>query len=323
MYTIQRFEPTDENYKTYVAIHNVIYPEMPLKVETRRYEDEQHNTAYHQARDFILKDETIIGYGGFGEAFWFGDDGGYFWMNICIHPDQQRQGAAAFWYANAESRICDLGGKHIMVETIETEIGAIEMLRRRGFTQVMRNARSRVDLTELDFDAMPNRAAQLAAEGIEIRTLRDLKGSYSDWVARALDITNAIGVDVPRSEEYRPIPLRDFKRWMAHPHSDENGWFYAVDTQIDEVIGLSTIHYDPNNPQKVKVGETGVRRNYRRRGIARALKIATMRFAHSVGGRTIDTDNEENNPMYKLNLQLGFKPLPANVEFKKTLQKIK
>lgn len=33
----------------------------------------------------------------------------------------------------------------------------------------------------------------------------------------------------------------------------------------------------------------------------------------------IETDNEENNPMYQINMKLGFEPLPAWVDYEKTL----
>ena len=66
-------------------------------------------------------------------------------------------------------------------------------------------------------------------------------------------------------------------------------------------------------------GLTGVLRSHRRRGIATAVKLPTIDFARSVGARYISTDNEENNPMYQLNLKLGFRPMPAWLDFEKHL----
>ena len=64
---------------------------------------------------------------------------------------------------------------------------------------------------------------------------------------------------------------------------------------------------------------TGVLRSHRRRGIATTLKLHAMAFAHQYGARVIVTDNEESNPMYDLNMKLGFKPGPALVENQKQL----
>ncbi len=76
---------------------------------------------------------------------------------------------------------------------------------------------------------------------------------------------------------------------------------------------------NPANPSKVYVGVTGVARAYRRRGIATVLKLRTIQFAQEVGARWIETENEENNPMYQLNLKLGFRPIPAWLVYEKKL----
>jgi hypothetical protein len=57
-------------------------------------------------------------------------------------------------------------------------------------------------------------------------------------------------------------------------------------------------------------------RPYRRRRIATALKLRTIDYAQRRGARTIETSNEEHNPMYQLNLRLGFRPRPAWVSYR-------
>ena len=59
--------------------------------------------------------------------------------------------------------------------------------------------------------------------------------------------------------------------------------------------------------------------SYRRRGIATALKLRSIEFAKAYGAKELKTDNEENNPMYQLNLSLGFRPKPAFLSYKKSL----
>jgi len=63
----------------------------------------------------------------------------------------------------------------------------------------------------------------------------------------------------------------------------------------------------------------GVVRSHRRKGVATALKVRTFKIAAERGYKHIDTDNEENNPMYDLNVQLGFKLKPQWLVFKKSL----
>ena len=60
------------------------------------------------------------------------------------------------------------------------------------------------------------------------------------------------------------------------------------------------------NPKSAQTGLTGVRRAFRRQGIATKTKQHSIAWAKAQGIEKIYTDNEENNPMYQLNLQLGF-----------------
>ncbi|MBE2224121.1 MAG: GNAT family N-acetyltransferase [Anaerolineae bacterium] len=64
-------------------------------------------------------------------------------------------------------------------------------------------------------------------------------------------------------------------------------------------------------------GVTTVRREYRRRGIATALKVHIIRFAQENGVQEIFTGNDSQNPMYQLNLKLGFKSQPSWVRVEK------
>ena len=72
--------------------------------------------------------------------------------------------------------------------------------------------------------------------------------------------------------------------------------------------------------RSLETGLTGVRREYRRRGIATALKVMALQFARENGYTEIVTDNEENNPMFQINLQLGFEPQPASLDYVRHLQ---
>ena len=63
----------------------------------------------------------------------------------------------------------------------------------------------------------------------------------------------------------------------------------------------------------------GVLRKFRRQGIATALKIRAIEILQDKGIKEIRTDNEENNPMYKINVALGFEPVPFSVDYAKDI----
>lgn len=62
-------------------------------------------------------------------------------------------------------------------------------------------------------------------------------------------------------------------------------------------------------------------RTHRHQKIATALKVLAQQKVIEYGAKTIITDNEENNPMYQINLKLGFEPKPAWLSYQKILNK--
>jgi len=92
----------------------------------------------------------------------------------------------------------------------------------------------------------------------------------------------------------------------------------------DEYVGVSYLWGSQATDEILYTGFTGVRRSYRHRGIATALKVMAIRYAQSRktnSGRpvVIRTNNEETNPMFQINLMLGFQELPAWLAYVKHL----
>jgi GNAT superfamily N-acetyltransferase len=83
--------------------------------------------------------------------------------------------------------------------------------------------------------------------------------------------------------------------------------------------GMSSLWKSGDGIEILETGLTGVRRDYHRRGIAKALKSYIIEVAQRLGAQVIQAYNEENNPMFQLNLQLGFQAHPADLEWEKTL----
>ena len=74
-----------------------------------------------------------------------------------------------------------------------------------------------------------------------------------------------------------------------------------------------------SEPYKAWTNGLGVLKDYRRKGVATALKIKAIEKLIEKGITEIRTDNEENNPMYKINVSLGFEPVPFSLEYMKQI----
>ena len=185
----------------------------------------------------------------------------------------------------------------------------------RGFEVAMRENESALVVTDYDFSRFIGAFDKVSANGIELATLAELKERYSDWMQRYYDLFIPIDTDIPSPDDLTPQPLEEFAKGFNSPGHLSDACFIALDG--DHWVGLSTLSKDLANPKRLWVGITGVLRSHRRKGIATALKLNSIRYAIDYGAEKLQTGNEENNPMYDLNVMLGFKPLPAWLELRK------
>ena len=124
-----------------------------------------------------------------------------------------------------------------------------------------------------------------------------------------LDAMYAIGVqadeDIPGSEG-----VQTFEQWRAHeidrPTRRPELCFIAL--AGDEVVGYAALQVFGDEAHH---GLTATRRDWRRRGVASALKRAEIAAAKRAGLTRLLTESEERNePMRRLNEKLGYVPAP-------------
>ena len=208
----------------------------------------------------------------------------------------------------------------------EDRLEQVQFLLDHGFHPAMRTAKS--VLTIADFDPTPFRAivGQATQQGVRIDSLAELSPHTPDWQHKLHQLQAAIRQDVPSVEPRAVFTFADFERMVLDdPALDSNAWFIAVDTTQTGAdgselwVGQSNLWLNDPSGQRLDTGLTGVIRSHRRRGIATALKLRTIDYAQRQGAATLVTSNEENNPMYEINLKLGFQPKPAWIRYRKQL----
>jgi GNAT superfamily N-acetyltransferase len=155
-------------------------------------------------------------------------------------------------------------------------------------------------------------------QGIEIVPLAELIERDPHWRQKVYDLDTVLDHDVPRPQPSAPTPFEQYARAeFEDPFFQPESWFIALDGE--KYIGLTALVKTTESLETLHTAFTGVLRPYRRRGLAIALKVRSFQYARRMGTRWILTSNEENNPMYKLNLRLGFRPQPADVDWQKKL----
>ena len=325
---IRPFNPTDAEYEAAVALVNTLYPDtQPRSARDWRHFDESRNPKRFFQRLVAVDDGgSLLALGEIAEPRSEAVPGKYY-VDMDILP--AAVGIAQQLFDRLFEQIADREPKPtaLLGSAREDQRQLVDFWLGQGFARVMRFPTSEIDLTTFDAAPYAGLIEKLAAQGICLYTLADVMPRDPQWKQKLYELDWEIEQDVPQPDPPTQEPMEEFEKYFERPSFRADSFFIAVDEASDEpggtYAGISVISVRSEKPERVDVGVTGVARAYRRRGIATALKLKTFEFAESIGARYIGTDNEENNPMYELNMQLGFKPKPAWLDFEKALDNAK
>ena len=198
--------------------------------------------------------------------------------------------------ADVSARARGFGNDSIQGEVRENDAESRAFLERRGFVQV--GAEKAV---VLDLEAASNRPTSSRRPACG-----SCRASRSPTCSRRCTSS--------ASRRTRTSPARrasqTFEQWRSHeidrPTRRPELCFIAL--AGDEVVGYAALQVFGDEAHH---GLTATRRDWRRRGVATALKRAEIAAAKRAGFRRLITESEERNePMRRLNEKLGFVPSP-------------
>ena len=210
-------------------------------------------------------------------------------------------GSALFEAISAAAR--ERGHTHVEARVRETAPEGLEFALHRGFEEIGREFGLELDLTAIEAPEV------VPPPGVEIVTWAErpelIRGIY--------EVASEAYPDVPGEEENRMAPFED---WlvadMGGTGDRPEATFVAV--ADGEVVGYAKFSLTDAQPTTAYHDMTGVRRSWRGRGIARALKAAELRWAKEQGYERLRTQNEERNtPIRRLNERFGYRPAPGRI----------
>ena len=106
-------------------------------------------------------------------------------------------------------------------------------------------------------------------------------------------------------------------REVERPDVPSDAFHVALDAASGEAVGYASLLLAPGSTTVAWHGMTAVRPAYRGRGIATALKRATIAWAIDHGLEALETINDVHNaPMRAVNAALGYAPMPDIVGLK-------
>jgi mycothiol synthase len=280
---------TDADLEAMIAVRSAADPDRPPP----RLDNLRHNLAANETLVYV-----VARLGGEPSGCGFVDP----WPDDLAHahfvtvPALRRRGIGSALLAELGRRALGAGRPELEGQVVESHVESQDYLERRSFRVVGGEKAVALDLTGLEPEPVrvplgieivalvdrPELAESLYAVGIEAAA--DIPGnpgdmSFEQWRAIELD---------------RPTRRRDLL-FVAVANGEPVGYVSMDDSGRDGYNGL-----------------TAVRRAWRRRGIATALKRTQIAAAKRAGFERLITGSEERNvPMRSLNAALGYRPEPS------------
>ena len=314
---IRAFDHSEADYEAWVALDNQIWTDYVSTVQARRHRAETVSKKAKWRWWMAEKDGKLLGTAYHGR-YLYNTRPGSFLVNINVAPGARKQGLGSQLYDHC---LTQMQAEHDEIRVIngftkENMLDSLCFLENRGFTRVLREPLSLLQVQEFDPSSFQIKAQRTEDAGIFVKTLAELQDEFVDWEELYYRLDIEVRADVPNADSFRAPTFKEFsQRHFADPEFDPRTVWIALKGR--KWLGMTEFSVNNADPKKGYTGITGVRHAARRRGVATALKLKSLVYARKRGLEVIQTFNEENNPMFQINLALGFKPIPARLHYRK------
>lgn len=217
---------------------------------------------------------------------------------ITVLDEQRGRGAGSALYEAISAWTAERGLNELEVPVLDNDPESLSFAQRRGFVEERHEVGVVLHLAEIAPPAVE------PPHGVEIVTWAErpeLAGGMYEVSLEALP-------DIPGFEDDDIEPFDD---WLAHdmqgPGDRPEATFVAL--AGEEVVGYAKFSLTAAQPTNAHHDLSAVKRSWRGRGVARALKAAQINWALANGYKELHTRNEQRNePIRRLNARFGYRP---------------
>ncbi len=258
-------------------------------------------------------DGEPVGAASTGRLHIYGADHPRYYLGLWVLASARRRGAGTSLYRAASDVARAQGRTGFRCWTTEVHRDGIAFFLHRGFTEQDRSKAVALDLRRLRGSATAPLPAAGVPAGFALVTLAD----QPELVAGVHGVAVEAFPSIPSTPPMDPGSLEEFTaRDVYRPGIPLDGFFVAIETATGEVAGYANLIYSAGSTTVADHDMTAVRPAFRGRGLALALKRATIAWALAAGLDEIHANNDEANaPMRSVNARLGYRPLPDQIGF--------
>ena len=293
------FHEIDESgFERLVAVRNLVWPFDPLSADD--YRDWQRQAG--EMASLLVTEAGQDVAGGSGVVGWHSPPG-VGRVPIWVLPEHRGRGVGSELLARLSAWLRDRDCVEATSPVFEEDAASLAWAERRDFVEVGRNSVLALDLAMFDEPPTP------LPLGVEIVTWAD----RPDTARGMYEVMLEAAPDIPGEDD---AEIQPFESWLENDMqglSDRpDATFVAI--ADDEVVGFAKLAFSAGDSEVVFHDLTGVKRGWRRRGVAGALKRAQIEWARASGFSRLKTFNEERNePIRRLNERYGYRQEPGFV----------
>jgi GNAT superfamily N-acetyltransferase len=217
---------------------------------------------------------------------------------VTVLSEQRRRGAGTALYKSISAWAAERGRETIEVPVLDNDPESLAFAERRGFKEDRREKGVALQLAGIEPPPVD------PPDGIEIVSWAE----RPELAHGIYEVSLEASPDVPGYEDELAEP---FEEWLAHDMQGSGDKPEATFVAVagDEVVGYAKFSLTAAQPKIAHHDMTGLKRAWRGRGIARALKAAQIGWAKANGYEELHTRNDERNaPIRHLNKEFGYRP---------------
>jgi GNAT superfamily N-acetyltransferase len=330
-FDIREFKPVDEECRAWLAVGAAHVPDRPpdtLEHFRARLATGNKNRFPHL---FVATmDAKVVGCGQVYKPTWIG-------IQDCMMYDFMLYPALEDLMVGGQT-IHSLVEAYVLKQIEGLEVGVLSLkvrddrparvdwLEANGYVYLQRDLNSALDVQGFNFDPWVGRVQAVEETGFAFHNLPSLMQDDPKWCSKLHRAWLEVDADVPRPYGPPSVTEAEIDNMLHKSGASPDTWMVAVDhtespqaENFGQYAAFTAANRTPGTPTVWDIRLTGVRRAWRRRGLAIALKLKSIEQAYREGATMIVTGNEERNPMLAINQRLGFVPTVVILQYEKRL----